>query len=43
MEKQQKKLNDKISKITTKITSENTINKIKEINNKFNNKEIKYQ
>lgn len=43
MEKQTKKLNDKIIKISSKITSENIKNKINEIFEKFNNKEIKYQ
>jgi hypothetical protein len=43
MERQQKKLNDKINKLSPKITSDNINNKIKEINDKFNNKQIKYQ
>ena len=43
MNNQQIKFSDKINKISSKITSENINNKIKEINDKFNNKQIKYQ
>ena len=43
MNKQQKKLNDKINKLSSKITSENIKTKINDILDKFNNKEIKFQ
>lgn len=43
MDKQKTKLINKISKLSSKITSENINNKINEILDKFNNKEIKYQ
>ena len=43
MEKQQKKINEKINKLSSKISSENINNRIKDINDRFINKDIKYQ